>query len=528
MTMVKLYRRGAVFLVILLVLSAIVGYGFTATTRLFHQAQAASASRAQYVNPFVGTGGSGNTFPGVSVPFGEVQWSPDTTGSAHGASYNYKSSTITGFSLTHLSGSGWFLTHGTSTTCGIYGDVPFMPYKGPVTQSPAANPSAFRSSFSHSSETARPGYYSVQISTPGVKAELTAATHTAFGQFSYPTSTTSTMLISTGGTSKGASGTVAINASTHEVTGSATAACSSNGSYTLEFVGQFSVPFTSSGTWKGTTLSKGATSSSGSNSGAYVTFTTTTGQPVEVTIGVSFVSVANARANTAAENPGSFSTAQSNADSAWNSKLNTITVNGSSSDMQTFYTALYHMLLFPSTFLQAMLKGATKTCTAGSYVERQGLSQYLSLGYIPYGTSGLRGTSSATLEYTSDDFAISQFAQALGDTSNAATFLKRAQNWQNLYDSATGLIEPKNSSGSFVSNTSGSVGFHGGTATQYTWMVPYNLAGLFTKMGGNQTAVNRLDPLFSQMKEREFSNYAYLGNGSCVADPIEKDFAGRL
>src|SRR5260370_10937088 len=335
------------------------------------------------------------------------------------------------------------------------------------------------------------------------------------------------MLISTGGTSKGASGTVAINASTHEVTGSATAACSSNGSYTLYFVAQFSVRFTSSGTWKGTTLSKGATSSSGSNPGAYVTFTTTTGQPVEVTIGVSFVSVANARANMAAENPGSFSTAQSNADSAWNSKLNTITVNGSSSDMQTFYTALYHTLLFPSTFsdvngqymgfdhkvytipaghvqyakfsgwdiyhsqvallaillpnqtsdmmqslvndykqsgclpkwsfanvntdaedgdqadaildeayafgassfdtstaLQAMHKGATQTCTVGSYVERQGLSQYLSLGYIPYGTSGLRGTSSATLEYTRDDFAISQFAPALGDPyHDPATFL---------------------------------------------------------------------------------------------------------
>lgn len=630
MTIVKLYRRGVAFLVILVVLSAMVGYSFTARTRLFHQAQAAQASLTQYVNPFVGTGGSGNTFPGVSVPFGEVQWSPDTTGATHGANYNYKSSTITGFSLTHLSGSGWYLTHGTSTTCGIYGDVPFMPYKGPVTQSPAANPAAFRSSFSHSSETARPGYYSVQLSTPGVKAELTAATHTAFGQFSYSTSTTSTMLISTGGTSKGASGTVAINTSTHEVTGSATAACSSNGSYTLYFAAQFSVPFTSSGTWKGTTLSKGATSSSGSNSGAYVTFTTTTGQPIEVTIGVSFVSVANARANMAAENPGSFSTAQSNADSAWNSKLNTIVVSGSSSDLQTFYTALYHALLFPSTFsdvngqymgfdrqvhtvptghvqyanfsgwdiyhsqvallavllpdqtsdmmqslvndyvqsgclpkwsfanvdtdaedgdqadaildeaysfgassfdtstaLKAMLNGATKTCTVGSYVERQGLSQYLSLGYIPYGTSGLRGTSSATLEYTSDDFAISQFAKALGDTSDAATFLKRAQNWQNLYDSATGLIEPKNSSGSFVSNTSGSVGFHGGTATQYTWMIPYNLAGLFTKMGGNQTAVNRLDTFFSQLNAGQSSSYAYLGNEPCLPDPFEYDFASQ-
>src|SRR5260370_2789599 len=113
MTMVKLYRRGAVFLVILLVLSAIVGYSFTATTRLFHQAQAASASPTQYVNPFVGTGGSGNTFPGVTVPFGEGPCSPDTTGSAHGASYNYKTSIITRFSLTHLIVPRIFVTLGT-------------------------------------------------------------------------------------------------------------------------------------------------------------------------------------------------------------------------------------------------------------------------------------------------------------------------------------------------------------------------------------------------------------------------------
>jgi predicted alpha-1,2-mannosidase len=629
--MLKLDRWGTSFLVISLVLSAAVVYSFTATTRPFRAAHVASANLTQYVNPFVGTAGSGNTFPGVGLPFGEVQWSPDTTGLKQGTSYNYSNNTITGFSLTHLSGAGWWQTHATSSTCGIFGDVPFMPYKGTVTQSPAANPSAFRSSFSHSSETARPGYYSVQLSTPGVKAELTAATHTAFGQFSYPTSSTSTILISTGGTSQGASGTVAIAASTHAVTGSATAACSSNGSYTLYFAAQFSVPFTSYGTWNGSTLSTGTTSSSGRNSGAYVTFATTEGQPVEVTIGISFVSVANAQANMAAEGPGSFSTALSNADSAWNGKLNTIVFSGgSSSDLQTFYTALYHTLLFPSTFsdvngqymgfdkqvhsvpaghiqyanfsgwdiyhsqvallalllpgqtsdmmqslvndylqsgclpkwsfanvdtdredgdqadaildeaysfgatsfdtstaLQAMLKGATQTCTFGNYVERQGLSQYLSLGYIPYGPSGLRGTSSATLEYTSDDFAISQFAQALGDGSDATAFLKRAQNWKNLYDAATGLIEPKDASGNFVSNTSGSVGFHGGTATQYTWMIPYNLAGLFAQMGGNQTAVSRLDQFFSQLNAGQSTNYANLGNEPCLADPFEYDFAGQ-
>ena len=273
--MIRHYRRGAALLAVALLLAAAAAYGLASTARFIHPAHATS-NLTQYVNPFVGTDGSGNTFPGASAPFGEVQWSPDTSKlQQQGASYKYKSGTITGFSLTHLSGSGWFLTHATSSACGIYGDVPFTPYKGAVTKSPASNPSAFSSSFSHSSETARPGYYSVQLSTPAVKAELTAATHTAFGQFSYPTSSTSTMLISTGGTSKGASGTAAINAGAHTVTGSATAACSGNGSYTLYFAAQFSLPFASYGSWHGATLSKGATSSSGSASGAYVTFATT-------------------------------------------------------------------------------------------------------------------------------------------------------------------------------------------------------------------------------------------------------------
>lgn len=629
----KLYRRYASLIVVLIALSALLASGFTATKKLFHAAKAASpVNLTQYVNPFAGTVGSGNTFPGASVPFGEVQWSPDMPSLRPGASYNYSSNTITGFSLTHLSGSGLFQTEAAGKTCAIYGDIPFMPYVGSVKESPGTNPSAFASRFSHSSETAQPGYYSVQLNTPGVKAEFSAATHTGFGQFTYPTSTTSTMLIGAGGASKGATGAVSINASTRQITGSATsgASCSSNGSYTLYFAAQFSVPFTSYGTWHGATLSKGTTLSSGGQSGAYVTFTTTAGQPVGVSVGVSYVSIANAQANLVAENASSFSTAHSNASNSWNSMLNKIVVSGSSSDMQTFYTALYHALLFPSTFsdvnsqyigfdhqvhtvppghvqyanfsgwdiyhsqiallaillpaqtgdmmqslvndytqsgclpkwsfanvsadiedgdsadpilaeayafgarsfdtgtaLQAMLKGAKQTCTSGSYVQRQGLSQYLSLGYIPYGTSGLKGTSSATLEYTTDDFAISQFAQALGDSGDAAAFLQRAQNWQNIYNPATGRIEPKAASGHFVANASGSTGFHDGTAAQYTWMVPYNLAGLFAKMGGNQAAAARLDKFFTQLNAGPLSNYANLGNEPCLAAPQEYDFVGQ-
>ncbi len=174
-----------------------------------------------------------------------------------------------------------------------------------------------------------------------------------------------------------------------------------------------------------------------------------------------------------------------------------------------------------------MLKGATQVCSSGAYTERQGLSQYLSLGYIPYGTTGLNGTASATLEYTTDDFAIAQFAAALGDSTDASTFATRSHNWQNLYNAAVGYIEPRSSTGSFVTDTSGRVGFHDGTDAQYTWMVPYDLSDLFNAMGGDATVVSRLNSYFSKLNAGNASRYANMGNEPSSADPWEYDFAGQ-
>jgi predicted alpha-1,2-mannosidase len=175
------------------------------------------------------------------------------------------------------------------------------------------------------------------------------------------------------------------------------------------------------------------------------------------------------------------------------------------------------------------LKGATTGCTSGSYVERPDLSTYLSKGYIPVGTTGVNGTSSATLEYSADDFAISQFAQALGDSTDAATFAQRAENWRNIFNTATGYIEPRNSDGTYPSTfkPTSLTGFHDGDAAQYTWMVPYNVAGLFSAMGGNAKAVSRLNTFFSQLNAGPTSAYAYLGNEPNEPSPWEYDFAGQ-
>ncbi len=298
-----------------------------------------------YVNPFVGTSHNGNTWPGAVYPLGLVQWSPDTTSNPPGG-YLYTDTTIKDFSLTHFSGRG----------CQYLQDVPMMPYIGPVVTSPVASPSTYYSSFSHHTEVARPGYYSVHLDTPDVRVELSATARTGYGRFTYPVSRTASLLIDAGGSYNGRDGditsAVSITSRT-EVTGQVTTLVGcGTGKYTLYFAAQFDHPFAQRGTWNGTMLSAGSTAASGTKTGAYVSFATATAPVVLVKVGLSYVSVANARANIAAENPNlSFATVASRAAAAWNARLNLIRVQGGTrAERTSFYTALYHNFLHPNLF----------------------------------------------------------------------------------------------------------------------------------------------------------------------------------
>src|SRR5579863_3227485 len=177
-----------IFLIALVVLG-IVKVGGTQRTQthaaMSYQESLQNLNLSAFVNPLIGTQPvsvpyfpkpvGGYTFPGADVPFGAVQFSPDTTSAPPGG-YSYNDTKINGFSLTHLSGAG----------CSIYHDVPFMPYVGAINTSPDSNVSAYGSNFSHSGEVAHPGYYAVQLGSPSnVKAELAVTQRTGFGQFTY-------------------------------------------------------------------------------------------------------------------------------------------------------------------------------------------------------------------------------------------------------------------------------------------------------------------------------------------------------
>lgn len=137
-----------------------------------------NAQLTKYVNPFIGTGGTGHTFPGATTPFAMVQLSPDTRidGSWEGCSgYHYNDSIIYGFSHTHLSGTG----------CSDYGDIAFMPYFSKTENFDYVKSNLLQAKFSHKNEKASAGYYSVVLDDIPVKVELSATTRTGFQRYTF-------------------------------------------------------------------------------------------------------------------------------------------------------------------------------------------------------------------------------------------------------------------------------------------------------------------------------------------------------
>ncbi|MGW1717824.1 GH92 family glycosyl hydrolase [Streptomyces sp. NPDC002156] len=324
-----------------------------------------------YVDPFIGTRNGGDVFPGAVVPFGMLSWSPentrgDATRTAAPGGYHYDATRIRGFSLTHMSGTG---------CAGGSGDIPFFPYAGQVTSSPASDTqdAVYAADFSHADETAEPGHYKVGMAS-GVTADLTATTRTGSARFTYPPDRAASLLIRTANSEVGSTdSTVTIDPAARTVSGSVTSGnfCGHldpegrRPYYTLHFTARFDRAFRSTGTWQDDRLSPGSTSTSGGTggftadngrpvtgkgAGGYVEFEPGTG-PVGVKVGISYVSRAGAEANLAAENPPTrtFTSVQSTAQLAWRERLAAIRIGGGTeAERTTFYTALYHSLLHPN------------------------------------------------------------------------------------------------------------------------------------------------------------------------------------
>lgn len=326
---------------------------------------------ADAINPLIGSTNGGNTFPGAVLPFGMLQWSPENTRGRHThtaspSGYEYNATRIRGFSITHLSGAG---------CAGASGDVPFMPITQAVTGSPSADlkDTTYATDFTHQNEKAKAGDYRVTLAD-GVQVELGAAMRSGMASFTYPAGKPANLLVRASDSEVGSSDAdVQVDQATGTISGSVTsgnfcgylAKADQRSYYTLYYVAHFDRPFAAVGAWEndqvkpGATIAKGGTGygdkgfpEPGKGSGVWVSFDPAKG-PVTVRVGISYVSLANAKANLEAEIPASTTLTQlhESARKAWNDSLGRIAIDGGTPDQRTtFYTALYHVLMHPNVY----------------------------------------------------------------------------------------------------------------------------------------------------------------------------------
>jgi predicted alpha-1,2-mannosidase len=185
----------------------------------------------------------------------------------------------------------------------------------------------------------------------------------------------------------------------------------------------------------------------------------------------------------------------------------------------------------PSALAAADYAASAPMATSTRLHAREHLQNYLDKGYVGATEShtadhGIGVGVAVTLEYASDDFALSQLALALGDAAKYQKYLARSGNWQSIFNPTSRWVQARDPDGSWDPNFKLTTSLVESDSYQYTWMVPYDLAGLFRAMGGKSVAVQRLDKHFTKLNEGPTSIYAWMGNEPEEEVAWEYDFAG--
>ena len=534
----------------------------------------------KYVDPFIGTGGHGHTFPGASVPFGMVQLSPDTrlTGWDGCSAYHYTDSKVYGFSHTHLSGTG----------CSDYGDLLILPTTGSKYE---VKNKKYASSFSKSTEKAIPGYYSVKLDKYDILAELTTTTRTGLHKYTFPKGKQANIMIDLTHRDEVKQSKIEV-VNDHEIKGMRLSKAWASDQY-VYFDIQFSQPIASYSIAENNIMQKDAKSADGKNLKGFFTFNTEKDQVVYVKVGISAVSADGAKKNLEAEQSGwDFDKVKADAIASWNKELGKVAVESSNEkEQKVFYTAMYHAFLSPNvyqdvdgqyrgrdlkihtakdftnytvfslwdtyralhplftlidrkrqldfiqTFLVQYQQGGTlpvwelgaceTNCMIGyhsvpvivdAYMkgitgfdtkvamdamkksameDRNGLRDYKTLGYIPFRADG--ENVSKTLEYAFDDWCISQYAKKAGYADDYKNFIKRGQNYKNLFDASSGFMRGRDGDQWYTPFDPAEVNhnYTEANAWQYSFYVPQDLSGLIKLYGSKEKLAAQLDALFA-------------------------------
>lgn len=292
--------------------------------------------KTDYVDPFIGTAGTGHTFPGATTPWGMVQLSPETgyVGWKYCSGYRYEDSTILGFSHTHLSGTGAL----------DLGDILLMPIAG----QPVAKPE-YRSAFSHSEEQASPGYYAVKLKSGNIQAELTASAHVGMHRYTFSKGQAANVLFDLRhglvGESPGRLESHVIEsnfkAENSKTLSGHTITTGWAGTKHVYFVLQFDQPFKRT-MWLSDSLAT-------RNQRVIFSFGEPDRSQVQIKVGISSVSIENARQNLKAEvDHWDFDQVRKQARESWEAQLSRVEIDAPEKQQQIFYTALYHSLIAPN------------------------------------------------------------------------------------------------------------------------------------------------------------------------------------
>ncbi len=539
-----------------------------------------------FVNPFIGTDGPGNTYPGATVPFGMVQLSPDIgiPGWDRIAGYYYQDSIISGFSHMHLTGTG----------AGDLYDVLVMPTNSRFKKRIKANNYKPFSAFSHDNEEASPGYYSVDLLDYGIKAEVTATRRTGIHKYTFPKDSLSQIHIDLGYALNWDAPTdthiKVLNDSTIEGYRKSTGWAKDQRVY---FQMKLSKPFDSYQLFQNDTLIEN--SAKAKNTKVILNYNTAEDEEIVLKTGLSSANIEGAKLSLKNEaNHFNFETYKQQADSVWEAQLQKIEVEtADETKKNVFYTMLYQSMLAPTLLsdYNSNYKGANDTimkaegydrydtfslwdtyraahplytvlhpdrvndmiqsllahyketgllpvwsmqgnetnmmigyhaipvivdayfkdadfdiqlayeaCKASAMDNNRQIDVYKELGFIPVDEKHENWSVSKTLEYAYGDWCVAQFAKALNKTDDYKYFLKRSENWKNVYDAKSSFMRPKLEDDTFIKEfipKDYTPYFCESNAWQYFWSVQHDVNGLVSAIGGKERFEQKLDSMFS-------------------------------
>ena len=309
-------------------------------------AEAQNPKLTSYVDPMIGTGGHGHVFLGANVPFGAVQVGPQNIfkGWDWCSGYHYSDSLITGFSHTHLSGTG----------ASDLGDVLIMPYMGPIKTDKGQQQvphQGYLSRFSHARETARAGYYAVTLDDYNIRAELTSTARVGFHRYTFPANSREAHVIIDlkEGIDDKATDTYIEQIDPQTFVGYRFSKGWAK-DQRVYFAIKTSAPVPQFAVYDEKQQLAGKAGKGAAIKGVF-SFSKTPGT-LQMKVGISPVSTENALANIQAEIPGwDFAKVQQAADTQWNKELSKVTIESQDPvARRIFYTSMYHALFAPALF----------------------------------------------------------------------------------------------------------------------------------------------------------------------------------